>query len=33
MKTIRKIFKNLINSYKESSNLMYGYYYTNYEIK
>lgn len=33
MKTIRKIFKNFVNYCKESSDIMYGYYYTNYEIK
>lgn len=33
MKTIRKILIKIINSYKNSADYMYGYHYTNYEIK
>lgn len=33
MKFIRKIFNNLVNNYKDSADIMYGYYFTNYEIK
>lgn len=33
MKKLRNILIKLINSYKDSADIMYGYYYTNYKIK